>query len=1054
MTTCLVITAIAVIALSQFQSRRSNELFSALASDNLDALNARLQNIENALDGAAGLINASREITPVEWSNYVASVRFNGKLPRIGGIGWVTHVRKSDGTYTRLARDLDARGYQIHPPTQNDDAFVIQYLAPISVNAGAIGLDISFDADRREMIAQARESHATHLSKPLELAQFDKPNLGFVLSRPIFGTAPGEASDSTAPLSGLVVAPIRAEDLFSNLTPSQDQQLHLTIYAGANATPDTRIFSDNGDSPNARYTQSATVPLYGQTFTFVWQSMPAFVAMQKPFLTYLIGLIGLSLSALIGVIIVNQTRRTREIEREVAARTRQLRASADQTSAIVDNAMIGIALLAPGTKVLSANATFLDMFEIDGANLVGEKLRDHFPEFPPEVWEGTLIVTTRSTSGRSLHIKARVSTFQDQSDACRSILLVDDVTKEQAITNRLQEAEHRMNLALSASGIGIFDVDLTTGQSIVSDSWVDLMHLDRATMADNPQDEFFARLHPDDVAKIKRSHQECIEGIVEQSVSEYRVQTSPGTWRWFKSHTSVAGTDENGVPNRLIGSQTDITELYEANERLRASRSQFLDIIESSPVPLALLDEVGCFTRVNQALAQLTGYSRDELIGHNFQSLIHRDDLKGILREIEHMRAQNLNVFRIEARFIHKSGEPKWMLLSASMGHGTLMENNFFIAQFIDISQRKEIEHNNREFLANMSHELRTPVTSFKGAIDLVMATASKNMPETVQKLLGIAQGNSNRLAKLLNDLLDLEKASTERMNFHYQAYDLTEVVNEAIAAAGPIAEKADVHFDADFPEKPVNAWIDAPRIEQALLNLISNAVKYSDPNQAVTVALKENPKDIVIAVQDRGPGIPAHYQDKVFHPFSQADSSATRKRGGTGLGLSIAKSLVEKMGGRIEFDSTEGVGTTFRIRLPKGPFNVRTIDATPRRYLHVETDARFAALLNEWLQSIGDGETVPSLKAAQTQLSQKKYDALILNWKVFKSSDEIILQRLRKKYPDIQIIALSDEQNSDNMGLVDLDLVRSELRIDKIAQECLQAMRAGATSPTKVSIS
>ncbi|WP_322866641.1 PAS domain S-box protein [Aquicoccus sp. G2-2] len=1038
-TVCLVITAISVLALSQLQSRRSSELFSTLVDDNLDALKGRLRNIENALDGAAGLINASTAVSPEEWASYAASIRFNGKLPSIGGIGWVAHVKKSDGSYANLARKLEKRGFKIHPPTQHDDAFVIQYLAPRSVNSRVIGLDLSADTDRRETIARANESRATLLSKPLHLAQFTKPNLGFVLSRPVFEKPSSPDNNLTSMMSGLVVAPIRSADLFSQLTPTQQQQLHLKVYAGPNADPESQVFSDPDNSPGASFTKSATIPLYGQDFTLVWQSTPAFTESQGPLITYIVGLIGLSLSALIGVVIFDQTRRTREIEREVSARTRELRASADQTNAIVNNAMIGIAVLAPGAKVLSVNAAFLDMFEIKEARLVGSQLHEHFPEFPPDGWDDTLFFTTHTGSGRTLHLKARLSSYQDKSDECRFILLVDDVTTEQTITDRLRKTEHRMNLALSASGIGIFDVDLATGRSVVSDSWVDLMHLDRATMADNPQDEFFAHLHPDDVSKILESHQECIDGSVDQSVSEYRVRSASGNWRWFRSKTSVAGTDENGVPNRLIGSQTDITQLHEANERLRASRSQFLEIIENSPVPLALLGEDGRFTRVNQALAQLTGYAHDELLGCDFRSLIYPADLKGILREIEKMLSENRNMFRTEARFIHKSGEARWMLLSASPGHSTFMGGSFFVAQFIDISQRKEIEHNNREFLANMSHELRTPVTSFKGAIDLVIATAGNDLPEGAQKLLTIAQGNSNRLAKLLNDLLDLEKASTERMNFHYAAHNVADIVTEAMAAAGPIAEKAGVRFETAFPEHRLNAWIDAPRMEQALLNLMSNAVKYSEPDQAVTVSLLEKDDSIVIAVQDCGPGIPAHYQDQVFQPFSQADSSATRKRGGTGLGLSIAKSLIEKMGGKIDFDSSEGVGTTFRISLPKGPLIVHSRESAPLKFLHVETDKSFSTLLEEWLQSVGESVAVTSMEAAQKKLSKRKFDALILNWKDLKSGDKTILQLLRKENPALRVIGLSDEHHNDTGKLADLDIIRSDFRIDKIAQKCVR---------------
>ncbi len=1050
---CLILTVVSVLAVTRFQTRHSSEMFASLAGENLDALKLRLHDIEAALDGAAGLFHTSKNISAREWADYVAAIQIERKLPKIGGLGWIASVSKSDGTYAQLARSLQTRGFAIHPPVEGDAALVVQYVSPEDQNQAAIGLDVSFRESSRKAMEQARDSGEAVLSDPTRLVQYNTDEPCFIMFRPFFEGAPsGRGADPNAVMTGLSYAPFRSADLFSELSPAQERDFGLTVYFGTDMETAEQVFSSNlaFDAPPG-FQETRIVRLYGQDFTLVWHATPLFAASQATLLPLFLGLFGLTFTVLIGLSTFTHARRTREIEREVEDQTRELKANADQTRAIVDNAMIGISLHDSTGRILSVNPAFLNMFEFEESDLVGAVLCNFIPEIPTEPWNGTIHLKSRTRSGKSLCLKAQVNEWRNKLGELRYIVLFEDITQEQAVTDHLREAEHRMNLALNAAEIGVYDIDLTTGRSVVSDSWVSLLRLDRKTMADNPQDEFLKRIHPDDLGIVLASNQECIDGTAARSQCEYRIEVAPGIWRWMKSNTSVAGTDDDGKPIRLIGSQTDFTELHDANEKLRESRSQFADIVDSAPVPLALLDAAGLFTRVNQALGRLTGYSPDELLSRNFQTLIHPADLKDMLRAIEHLRNGNVSICKVEGRCFHKSGQEMWMLLSVSRARSSGVDNDFFIAQFVDISQRKAIEKNNREFFANMSHELRTPLTSIKGAVDLVIGTASDRLPDDVRSLLSIAQGNSDRLARLLNDLLDLEKVSTRKMRFHYALHDINDVINEAVVAATPIADTGGVGFETTLPQGRVRYWTDAARLEQVLLNLLSNAVKYSDRGQTVEVSLSESKDNIVIEVRDHGSGIPDSYHDKVFQPFSQADSSATRKNGGTGLGLSIAKSLVENMGGMIDFDSAEGTGTVFRVRLPNGAVVMPSDVITQAGFIHVEPDTAFSDLLGKSLGRACTLENVATVSEGLSRVGQGGFEAIIVNWATVTPEDEAALQKFKQRNPDIRIIALSREVSLSSADLADLDLAQGDLRMDKIAKKCLWALRSDTRAPAFV---
>jgi len=234
-----------------------------------------------------------------------------------------------------------------------------------------------------------------------------------------------------------------------------------------------------------------------------------------------------------------------------------------------------------------------------------------------------------------------------------------------------------------------------------------------------------------------------------------------------------------------------------------------------------------------------------------------------------------------------------------------------------EIAEREQAEKVKQEFLSTVSHELRTPLTSIKGSLGLIRSGVSGKLPDELQSMLDIAYNNSDRLVALINDILDIEKMRANKMDFRMEPVEVVSLVEEALEANKGYGDEYGITFVKAVMEK--EAWVDGDRdrLMQVLSNLMSNAAKFSSTGGRVELSVTCQDKDIRIAVQDNGPGIPEGFRDAVFEKFTQADSSDSRQKGGTGLGLNITRAIVEYHGGSIGFDTEMGVGSTFFFTLP-----------------------------------------------------------------------------------------------------------------------------------------
>jgi PAS domain S-box-containing protein len=390
------------------------------------------------------------------------------------------------------------------------------------------------------------------------------------------------------------------------------------------------------------------------------------------------------------------------------------------------------------------------------------------------------------------------------------------------------------------------------------------------------------------------------------------------------SITALRDTDDQITGFLGIGS--DITERKQTEESLR----NLSKALESAVEGIAQLDVQAQYIQVNPAYANMLGYEPEELLGMKWQQTVYPDDVA--MTEAAYGQMLEVGKVEMEARAIRKDGTvfDKQIVMVKAYDQQQQFSGNYCFVK--DISERREIERMKDEFVSIVSHELRTPLTSISAALDLLAGGVLQNQPEDAQQMLSIAANNTDRLVRLINDILDIERIESGKIVMTKQVCNAADLMNQAVEAIQDIAEKAEITLSVS----PLNVqlWADPDRIIQVLTNLLSNAIKFSPPGS--TIWLRAEMRDrsdgetlsslpcssafasyVLFTVQDQGRGIPSDKLESIFERFQQVDASDSRRKGGTGLGLAICRSILQQHDGRIWAESTLGMGSTFYFTLP-----------------------------------------------------------------------------------------------------------------------------------------
>ena len=395
----------------------------------------------------------------------------------------------------------------------------------------------------------------------------------------------------------------------------------------------------------------------------------------------------------------------------------------------------------------------------------------------------------------------------------------------------------------------------------------------------------------------------------------YRLRHKDGATIWIQDKGSLSYDSKRGT-QWLDGFMWDITDRKILTEQLAESEQRFEGAFETAPQGMAIIRHDGRWLDMNTALCTMLGHNRADLMGGSQGDLTHPEDKEIERTHIETLLAGHTSAFQLKKRMLHKQGHEIWVLESVSLVYDANDKPSYMIAIFQDISEEMRTDILKRNFVSTVSHELRTPLTAIFGSLGLVTKGALGELSPQINKILTIAYKNAERLITLINDLLDMEKLISGNVDMRIGDVDAVHALSEAMEANASYGEQYGVQFLLG-QVTPLVVRADQPKLHQVLANLLSNAAKFSRTNGIVTLSLTQEGDQGVIAIHDAGEGIPTAFHHKVFEKFSQADSSDIKKKGGTGLGLAISRELVDKMQGRIWFDSAVGEGSTFYVALP-----------------------------------------------------------------------------------------------------------------------------------------
>jgi two-component system, sensor histidine kinase and response regulator len=430
-------------------------------------------------------------------------------------------------------------------------------------------------------------------------------------------------------------------------------------------------------------------------------------------------------------------------------------------------------------------------------------------------------------------------------------------------------------------------------------------------------------VHPEDKVRVRQRAIDILQGKYGRQTHplEFRIINKKGDNRWVLE--TILPVKYKGQ-KATLGYFLDITE-HRMNELALKESEEFRSaLLDNSPIAITVVNPDTSVRYVNAAFEKLTGYSRDEIIGQKapYPYWTEKTQISSFQEGMKRRTDQ------VERLFRTKTSQLFWVSINFAAVSDNTGAPKYFLSNYVDITEQKQAEaallkaketaeiatQAKSEFLAHMSHEIRTPMNAIVGLSHLALKAV---LPPKQRDYLTKIQSSANSLMGIINDILDLSKIEAGKLEIETTNFTLDQILNNLDNLFSPKAQEKGLQiYFRTAPEVPRSFMGDPLRLGQILTNLLSNAMKFTSQGEIVvaTEMVSKSTKDVKLkfSISDSGIGMTKEQQAILFQPFTQADSSMTRKYGGTGLGLTISKRLVEMMGGEIGVESTPGVGSKF----------------------------------------------------------------------------------------------------------------------------------------------
>jgi PAS domain S-box-containing protein len=636
----------------------------------------------------------------------------------------------------------------------------------------------------------------------------------------------------------------------------------------------------------------------------------------------------------------------------VAERTTQLnqanallRENERLLKAIFEHSAVGIVVTDLNGRFVKVNPAYQKLLGYSNSALQGMRFFDltHEDDRPKyqalftELLQGERDVfqiekRSQCRDGSVIWVRKTVSLIPAQKDQPKlAIAIAENISDRKQAESELRKSEEQRRLVLDLTHIATWDWKFATGEVIWNENHFRLLGLVPGETKSTYQ-LWRDRVHPEDINRVEQAVNHALETHSDYQ-AEYRVIHPDGSLHWVMGRARGLYNSE-GKPVRMLGMVIEISDRKQAEEQLRQlsaaleirvqertrelqeSEERFRSAFDNAVNGMALVSPAGHLLKVNPALCEILGYSEQEFLeGLSLDEITHSDDLERHLNARYQILAGEISRIQIEKRYIHKLGHFIWVICSASLVRDTQGELLYLVMQIQDITERRAIDKMKNEFISVVSHELRTPLASIRGSLGLLAAGVLDNEPEATKQMLSIAASESERLVRMVNDILDLERLEANKITLNQQWCDAADLIQQAMETLRPLALENNITIS--FLPSRVQIWADQDWIIQILVNLLCNAIKFSLPLTTVTISASDQADRVLFAVKDQGRGIPADKVESIFGRFQQVDASDSRQKGGTGLGLAICRQIVQQHGGRIWAESISGKGSTFYFTLP-----------------------------------------------------------------------------------------------------------------------------------------
>jgi PAS domain S-box-containing protein len=562
---------------------------------------------------------------------------------------------------------------------------------------------------------------------------------------------------------------------------------------------------------------------------------------------------------------------------------------------------------------------FMEHVHADDRAEVGRRMREALATGEP--WDLECRIIRTDGVQRWIWVRGGIH-YDDDRRPSRAAGVVRDITDRKCSEERLRASEARYRALVHATASAVWTAD-TEGDIRISAIDEDLLSEDRQP------EPWIDLIHPDDREQALKAWQRAIETGDVYEV-EHRSRDGDGEYRHFLSR-AVPVRGDDGKVTEWVGTSADVTERARAEEALRASETQFRTLANSIPQLAWMADEQGSIFWYNQRWYDYTGTTLEEMEGWGWQKVHHPDEVDRVVEEIRRAFETGEpweDTFPLRSA----TGEYRWFLsraLPIRDEEGRIVR---WFGTNTDIQEQREAElerdralreaeeanQAKSEFLATMSHELRTPLNAIAGYVELLEMGIHGPLTDDQADALGRIRQSEHRLLTVINDILNFAKLEAGNLDVRREEIRLAPLLGQMEALIRPQVDRKQIAYRFDGCDPRVTALGDADRVQQILLNLLGNAVKFTDGGGRVGVSCDLEEPWAHIHVRDTGPGIPPDRLEAIFDPFVQLEPALTRRADGTGLGLAISRDLARLMGGDLTVDSTVGEGSVFTLTLPR----------------------------------------------------------------------------------------------------------------------------------------